>query len=162
MRGVGRFDDFRPLPPLRTPNDLRLLNIDKFVHSLLLFLLPLQLKGSLLLLSLFSLLLLSLLSLLFLSILPVLLFNLLFPFLSFFLLILLSFLLFLFLLLTTFLSFPLRVNSLRHVLFSNILLFSRLTTSSLRRLDRNFQPLRLWLSKRDTLLRGLLLDLCGK
>ncbi|KAJ0912175.1 hypothetical protein HanRHA438_Chr06g0271321 [Helianthus annuus] len=146
MRGVGRFDDFMPLPPLRTPNDLRLLNIDRLFHSLLLFLLPLQLKGSLLLLSL----------------LPLLLFNLLFLFLSFFLLILLSFLLFLFLLLTTFLSLPLRLNSLRHVLFSHTLLFSRFTISSLKRLDSNLRPLRLWLSKLDTLLRGLLLDLCKK
>ncbi|KAJ0897643.1 hypothetical protein HanRHA438_Chr08g0347921 [Helianthus annuus] len=145
MRGVGRFDNFRLLPPLIAPNDFKLLNIDRFFHSLFLFPLLLQLEGPFPLRLFAPLLLLSLL---------------LFLLLSLFLLIFLSFLLFLFLLLPTFLSLPLRLNSLRHVLFSNILLFSRRTTSSLRRLDSNLRPLRLWLSKLDTLLRGLLLDLC--
>ncbi|KAJ0879924.1 hypothetical protein HanRHA438_Chr10g0457101 [Helianthus annuus] len=138
MRGVGRFGDFRLLPPLRTLKDFKLRNIDRLFHSLLLFPLLLQLRGPLLPRLFGSLLLLSLLLLIFLS----------FPF-------------FLFLhLLLALLSLSLRLNSLRHIFLSNILLFSRLTSNSLRRFDGDLRPLWLWLSKLNPLFRGFLLDLC--
>ncbi|KAM0068341.1 hypothetical protein Hdeb2414_s0002g00072051 [Helianthus debilis subsp. tardiflorus] len=142
MRGVTRIGNFGLVTFTSSLNDLKFRNVNRLFHSFLL--------------SFFG-------SLLFLRLLPPLFLNILLSLLlSLLLLILLNFFLFLFLPPLTFLRFSLRLNSLRNILLSNIFLFGSFGTSNLRGLDSNFRPLRLWLSKLDTLLRGLLLDLCEK